>query len=296
MFRGVATTAALLSLLIVGATLVFLVKGSRQALHSSGYINFLTKSYWRPASGKFGALGVIEGTIVIAIIALFVAVPLGVGMAVFINEYAPARVRTVITSVIDLLAALPSILFGMWGLFAFRDQLVPIAKWVGDHLSVLPFFRAANSSVLVGSSFDAGLVVGVMVIPIIASVSRDVLAQCPRDQCEAALALGGTRWGMVKNVLLPFGRSGILGGILLGFGRALGETIAVALIISLVFNANTHVLTEGASSIAATIALRFGDATTVERSGLVAAGLALFVLTLAVNLGARSIVARSGRR
>jgi phosphate transport system permease protein len=132
-----------------------------------------------------------------------------------------------------------------------------------------------------------------MILPIITSVSRDVMAQVPREQCEGALALGGTRWGMIREVILPFGRSGIVGAALLGFGRALGETIAVALVVSLVYKANTHVLELGGGSVAALIATRFGEAESIERSGLVAAGLALFLLTFAVNLGARRIVARA---
>jgi len=293
-FRGLATGAAMASLVIVVATLVFLVRGSRQALHSSGIVDFFTKSYWRPTLGKFGAFGLMEGTMIIALLAVAVAAPLGIGMALFINEYAPGRLRTVTTSVIDLLAALPSILFGLWGLFAFKDKLVPIAKWIGDHLSVFPFFRIPPSgAILAGSSFVAGMVLSIMILPIITSVSRDVMAQAPREQCEGALALGGTRWGMIRSVILPFGRNGIVGAVLLGLGRALGETIAVALVIVLVFQTNTNLLTQGASAIAPTIALRFGEASPVERSGLVAIGLALFIVTLVVNLAARAIVSRT---
>jgi phosphate transport system permease protein len=235
----------------------------------------------------------LEGTLVIAVIALAVGVPLGVSMALFINEYAPSAVRGPLTSVIDLLAALPSILFGMWGRAAFANRLEPVAKFLGDHLSVLPFFRTENAAQLVQSSFIAGAVVGIMIVPIVASVSRDVMAQAPREQCEGALALGGTRWGMIREVILPFGRSGIVGAALLGFGRALGETIAVALLISPVIVLNGHVLTPGAGSIAGYIAIHFGEANALERSGLVAAGLALFMMTLVVNLVARMVVRRS---
>src|SRR5262249_36621121 len=153
----------------------------------------------------------------------------------------------------------------------------------GSHFSVVPFLRVPDGSALVGSSFIAGIVVSIMVLPIITSVTRDVMAQCPREQCEGALALGGTRWGMIRSVILPFSRSGIVGASLLGFGRALGETIAVAIVISPIINANTHVLAGGASSIAAHIAVHFGEANDLERSGLVAAGLALFLLTFAVS-------------
>lgn len=296
LFRGLTTSAALASLVIVVATLVFLIKGSGPALHSSGIVDFFTKSYWRPAAGKFGALGLIEGTMIVAVLAVLVAAPLGIAMAIFINEYAPPAIRTVITSVVDLLAALPSILFGLWGLFAFQSKLGPISQWIGDHVSVFPFFRLPpNGAVLAGSSFVAGMVLSIMILPIITSVSRDVMAQVPREQCEGALALGGTRWGMIRSVILPFGRNGIIGAILLGFGRALGETIALALIIVLIFQVNTKLLIQGASAIAPAIAVKFGEAGPLERSGLVAIGLALFLVTLIVNLVARAVVSRSGR-
>jgi phosphate transport system permease protein len=204
--------------------------------------------------------------------------------------------------VIDLLAALPSLLFGLWGFVAFQHQLIPVARWLGGHGSALPFFRlpatAGGSSAggsLAQSGFIAGMVVAMMVVPLITSISRDVMEQAPRDQCEGALALGGTRWGMIRTVILPFGRSGIIGAILLALGRLLGETIAVALIITFSFRANWHVLTSGAGSIPALIATKFAEATKLEQSALVAAGLGLFVLTMFVNLAARRIVARSAR-
>jgi len=293
-FRGAAVAAASVSLVIVGLTLIFLVKESKPALSSTGVIEFFTTNVWNPSVGKFGVLGLLIGTVIIATIAMVVAVPLAVAMALFINEYAPARVRAILTSVIDLLAALPSLLFGMWGFFAFQKVQVPAAQWLADHLSALPIFSLTQQpATLAQSSFVAGLVVALMILPIITSVSRDVMAQVPREQCEGALALGGTRWGMIREVILPFGRSGIVGAALLGFGRALGETIAVALIISIVFKANIHILERGAGSIAALIATRFGEASALERSGLVAAGLALFLLTFAVNFFARWIVRRT---
>jgi len=281
-------------LLIVGVTLIFLINGARPALHKAGLWKFFSSSVWQPEIGHFGVFGLLVGTVVIATISLVVAVPMALAMALFINEYAPPRIRRPMTSVIDLLAALPSLLFGMWGLFALQDRLVPVATFLTDHLAILPFLRLSRTGVsLVDSSFVAGVVVGIMIMPIIISVSRDVMAQVPREQCEGALALGGTRWGMIREVILPFGRSGIVGATLLGFGRALGETIAVALVIVLVFKANPHILESGAGSIAALIATRFGEASNLERSGLIAAGLALFLLTLAVNLLARRIVSRS---
>ncbi len=293
-FRTLATAATSFSLVIVGITFVFLVNESRPALESAGVWSFFTTSVWNPTVGKFGVLGLLEGTLIISAIAMVVGVPLALAMALFINEYAPSWLRSPLTSIIDLLAALPSLLFGMWGFFALQHQLVPVAKFLTGHFSVFPFLQLTRpTATLAQSSFVAGVVVGIMITPIITSVSRDVMAQVPREQCEGALALGGTRWGMIREVILPFGRNGIVGASLLGFGRALGETIAVALIISPVFQANTHILERGAGSIAALIAVRFGEAGQLERSGLIAAGLALFLLTLVVSLVARRIVARS---
>ena len=293
-FRALATAAGTVSLIIVGVTFIFLMKESRPALRAAGTWNFFTGSIWNPAAGRFGVLGLVIGTVIIASIAMTLALPLALAMALFINEFAPPWLRQFLTSMMDLLAALPSLLYGLWAVFTLQSKLEPIARWFANHLSIIPIFQTSSSDVtLARSSFVAGVVVAFMILPIITSVSRDVMAQVPREQCEGALALGGTRWGMIREVILPFGRSGIVGAALLGFGRALGETIAVALVISLVFKANTHVLELGAGSIAALIATRFGEADTIERSGLVAAGLALFLLTFAVNIGARRIVART---
>jgi phosphate transport system permease protein len=298
-FRAVTTAAGMTSLLIVVLTVVFLVDQSRSAFHSSGIIGFFTGSTWSSTSDKFGVLGLAENTIIISLVALCVGGPVAVGMAIFINEYAPWRVRQIMTSAIDLLAAMPSLLFGIWGEKAFEGPITKIAGWLSHHLSVLPFFRVPSTvgqhTVFTGSTFEAGMVVGIMIIPIVTSVSRDVMSQVPREQCEGALALGGTRWGMVRDVILPYGRSGIVGGILLGLGRALGETIAILFVVDQVVAVNTHVLTEGSGSIASWIANTFYGANPPDRAGLVAAGLTLFLITFVVNIVARIIVSRSER-
>jgi phosphate transport system permease protein len=287
-----ATAAASVSLIIVGATTFFLLDKARPALQSAGVWEFFTTSVWNPTVGRFGVLGLMIGTTIIAAIAMVIAVPLGVAMALFINEYAPAKMRSPLTSMIDLLAALPSLIFGMWAFFALQKHLTPIANFFSTRLAVVPFMRAQGQS-LTQSSFIAGVVVAVMTLPIVTSVSRDVMAQVPREQCEGALALGSTRWAMIRSVILPYARSGIVGASLLGFGRALGETIAVALVLSIQFRANTHIFTTGGGSIAAHIATSFGEAGPLERSALVAAGLALFLLTFLVNFLARMIVVRT---
>ena len=293
-FRTLCASAAAVSLFIIGGTALFLGIKSTDALSETGVWAFLTTSVWNPSVGKFGVFGLLIGTIIIAAVALAIAVPLALGLALFINEYAPNRVRRVLTSAVDLLAALPSLIFGMWGLFALQGTLVGAATWLNDHLDALPFFRLSEpDSSLLQSSFITGSVVALMIVPIITSVSRDVMAQCPRSQCEAALALGGSRWGMIKEVLLPFGKAGITGGILLGFGRALGETIAVTILIAFVVEANPYILEQGGGSIASLIAIKFPEAQELEISALIAAGLALFAMTLVVNLGARAIVRRT---
>jgi phosphate transport system permease protein len=292
-YATIATAAASVSLVIVGATGVFLFTTARPALSAAGPWSFFTQSVWNPNVGRFGVAGLMIGTVILATIAMVIAVPMGVGMAVFINEYSPAWLKKPLTSVIDLLAALPSLLFGMWALFALKDHLMPIAHFLSSRLSVLPFMKTGESASLTGSSFIAGVVLAIMTMPIVCSVSRDVMAQVPRGQCEGALALGGTRWGMIRSVVLPFARNGIVGATLLGFGRALGETIAVALIISPSIRANGHILTEGGGSIAAFIAIHFGEAAKLERSALAAAGLALFLLTFLVSYLARVIVTRT---
>jgi phosphate transport system permease protein len=292
-FHGISAGAALTALAIVGATTFFLIWDSRLALKRAGVWNFFTAQVWNPAAGKMGIGGLLIGTVLIGVIALLLAVPLALGLALFVNEYAPPRVRRPLVSTIDLLAALPSIVFGMWGLFALQGPLRGIAQWFSDHLNSIPLFRVQDGADLTRSTFIGGVVVGIMIVPIITSVSREVMAQCPREQCEGALALGGSRWGMIRNVIFPFSRSGVVGGILLGFGRALGETMAVAIIVALVYQANPHVLANGGGNIAELITVRFPEAGRLEVSGLIAAGLGLFIVTLLVNLGARAILRRT---
>jgi phosphate transport system permease protein len=292
-FRALCVASAFTALAIVVAALVFMGREAWPAISGSGPRHFFFDSVWKPGEKKFGVMGLLIGTVIIASIAMVVAIPAAIIMAIFINEYAPRSIARALTTAIDLLAALPSLIFALWGFWAFKNHLVPVAHWLSVHLVAIPFFRLTDrSSLLIGSSFVAGVVVGIMVLPIITSISREVMGRVPRELCEGVLALGGTRWGMIRAVVLPFGRSGIVSASLLGFGRALGETIAVAYLVSLNFNANWHVLEQGAGSVAGLIATRFGEASAIERSGLVAAGLALLVLTFSVSLLSRYIVNR----
>ena len=297
-FRGITGGVGLVSLVVVGATAGFLFLEARPALRSSGWLDFFTSSVWNSSNGNFGVAGLLIGTILIAAIGPVVGTPIALATAIFINEYAPLKLRRWLVSAIDLLAALPSLIFGLWGLFALQKTLVGPAEWMGHHLSAIPIFRLSEADGSVSwsrSVFITGIVVALMIVPIVTAVSRDVMSQVPRDLVEGALALGGSRWGAVRTVILPFGRSGIVGAALLGFGRALGETIAVAIILSVSVNTNWNVLETNGGSVAGWIAIQFGEANANARSGLIAAGLALFMLTLVVNATARVIVKRTTR-
>jgi len=230
--------------------------------------------------------------VIVAIIAVVLAVPLSVMAALFITEYSSRKVRQYLTAVVDLIAAIPSLLFGIWGFRALSAQIVPLSQWLTRNLGWIPFFGTDSGARFTGSFFIAGIVVALMVMPIITSVVREVFAQTPPGEKEAALALGSTRWGMIRSVVLPYGRGGIIGGTMLGLGRALGETIAVALLLPQVPQITDKILQNGGATVSGFIAQRAGgDSFTV--SGLMAAGLVLFVLTLATNMVASVVVARS---
>ncbi len=229
----------------------------------------------------------IVGTLIASVIALVVAVPVAVGIALFVSHYADRRVGNAIGFVIDLLAAVPSVVFGMWGLQVFAPAVVPLYVWLEDNLGWIPFFE--DSSATGRTLLTASLVLAIMILPIITSVSREVFLQTPKLHEEAALALGATKWEMITTAVLPFGKPGVIGGTMLGLGRALGETMAVTIILSPgVFGLNF--IGTGNATIPSEIALNFPEASGLRLSELIAAGLVLFVITLAVNLFARWIV------
>ena len=229
-------------------------------------------------------------------IALVVAVPIALATAIYISEYAPHRVRRGLIALVDLMAAIPSILYALWGVFFLQPRLIGTFRWISDHLSFLPFFEVRGDhrpSSLTSSTLLAGLVVSLMVVPIVASISREVFSQAPAGEREAAFALGASRWQMVRTVVLPFGKGGMIGAVMLGFGRAMGETIAVALIISPTSELSWRVLENHGYSIAALIALRYQESTPAMLSSLMAAGLVLFVITLAFNALSSIVISRS---
>lgn len=301
LFRGIIRAGGSTVLIIMVLVGSFLGYRASQALGKAGF-SFFTEQAWEPDAGKFGIAAVIVGTILIAIVAIVVALPLALGTSLFITEYAPRQVRSFLVSIVDLMAAIPSVVFGLWGFFFLQQAIVPVSRWISQYFGWIPIFAVdgvdptdplATTTVYTSSTLIAGIVVGIMVTPIVTSIMREVFSQTPIGEREAALGLGATRWAMIRNVVLPFGQGGIIGGTMLGLGRALGETIAVYMIISPVFVIQPHILQNGASSVAALIALRYGESTAMGLSALMAAGLALFAMTLIVNFGASLIVARS---
>lgn len=294
----IAGTAVLVLMGMVGT---FLFAKAFTALRVAGW-SFLTTEAWEPDSHHFGIAAVLTGTVLIAGVAIVVAVPLATAMALYVSEYAPRAARRGLIAMVDLMAAVPSVVYGLWGFAFLQGHVVGLSRWISTYFSWIPIFRVdgvdprdplATNTVYTSSTFIAGLVVAMMVTPVICSIMREAFSQAPIGEREGAYALGATQWGMIRSVVLPFGRGGMIGGTMLGLGRALGETIAVYLIISPVFVIQPHILQNGANSVSALIALRFGESGPLALSALMAAGVSLFVMTLIVNFLASSIVARS---
>jgi phosphate transport system permease protein len=290
-FRLGARLVGLITLALMGLIAVYLVQKSLPALRAAGW-KFLTEQRWDPRSGHFGIASVLVGTVMIAVVALAIAVPLAIGASLFITDYAPRPLRRPLTLLVDLLAAVPSLIYGMWGRYYLQQPLIGLERWLANNMGWFPLFHVPRQG-FTASTFIAGVVVSLMCLPICTAVVREVFSQAPPGEKEGALALGGTRWGMIRTVTIPYGKGGIVGGSMLALGRALGETIAVALIISPRFIPTAHILQSGGISFASLIVLRFGEANSFELSALMAAGLALFVITLTVNAIASVIVSRS---
>ncbi len=300
-FRQGTTASGISVLALMAAVGVFLSVQAGQALAKKGF-GFVTTSQWQPDRGEFGIAAVLTFTVLIAFVAVVIAVPMSLGTALFITEVAPAGFRSFLVALVDLMAAVPSVVYGLWGAYFFQDWALTLARWISTWFGWIPIFDVtgadphsplANSTVYTASTFIAGMVVALMVMPIQCSVMREVFSQVPLGEREGAFALGSTRWGMIRIVSLPFGQGGIIGGTMLGLGRALGETIAVFLIISPVFDIRFNILEAGSNSVSSLIALRYSEASGFGLSALFAAGLALFIMTLGVNFVASIFIARS---
>lgn len=291
-FRRLTVGAGLLVLAIMAGIAVFLVWRAVPALRANT-VNFFTYQGWLPddPQPKFGIAALAFGTLVSSVIAMALAVPIGYGIALFIAHYAHRRLAGVLAFVVDLLAAVPSIIFGLWGLQFLMPPAEDLMAWLNAHLGFVPLFE--NTLGIYSKSIAiASIVLAIMILPTVSAISREVFVQVPRAHIEAALALGATRWEMVRTAILPFAKPGMVSAAMLGLGRALGETIAVALMLSAVFTINWHITEPGGNTFAANIALKWNEAGPVGLGALVAAGLVLFVITLAVNMAARLVIER----
>jgi phosphate transport system permease protein len=291
------------AVLVIMTTIgLFLFYRGSQALADAGLWKFVTTQAWEPTSHNFGIATVITGTVLIAAVAVTLAVPLATGVALYISEYVPRRFRQLLINLIDLMAAVPSVVYGLWGAYFLQEKIIPVAKWISSTFGWIPLLGIHDANpndpfedktIYESSTFIAGIVVALMIMPIICSVMRESFSQTPIGEREGADALGATQLGMIRSVVLPFGRGGMIGGTMLGLGRAMGETIVVVMIITPVFHIQPEILRSGTNSVAALVALRFEAASPFELTALMAAGLSLFALTLVVNFAASAIIVRS---
>ncbi|WP_392671843.1 phosphate ABC transporter permease subunit PstC [Streptomyces sp. LN785] len=291
-FLGLSRGSGILLLVIMASIAVFLAYRATLAV-SKDQGNFFTTLDWNPVGDKpvFGIAVLLFGTVVSSIIAMVIAVPIAVGIALFISHYAPRKLAAPLAYVVDLLAAVPSIVYGIWGALFLVPYLEGLNLWLDQFFGWTYVFEKTEVGVA-RSLFTVGILLAIMILPIVTSVSREVFLQVPRTNEEAALALGATRWEVIRLSVLPFGRSGVISASMLGLGRALGETMAVATVLSPSFLISAHVLNPGGGTFAQNIAAKFDEADQFGRDALIASGLVLFVLTLLVNGAARLIIAR----
>jgi phosphate ABC transporter permease protein PstC len=288
---GLTLLAGLILALIV-YFFVRLVGEAQPAFTREGVFGFTFTDNWDVSTEHFGALPLMVGTLITSGLALLMGVPVAVATALYVTELCPSRVKTPITVLIELLAAVPSVVYGLWGIFFLAPKLQPAEQWVADKLSFVPFI--GGGTVTIPNYFVASLILAIMILPIVSAISREVMTTVPPDHKEAALGLGATRWEMIRMAVLPYCRAGIVGGAMLGLGRAIGETIAVTIVIGDAPQLGSQLFGQG-YTLAAVIANEFGEATGLHRSALFAAALVLFVLTLFVNALARLLVMRAGR-
>ncbi|MGW3512676.1 phosphate ABC transporter permease subunit PstC [Streptomyces sp. NPDC000994] len=290
-FLGLTRGSGILLLVVMAAIAVFLTYRASLAI-SKDHGNFLTTFEWNTGLQPpvFGIAVLAFGTVVSSIIAMVIAVPVAVAIALFLTHYAPRRLSGPIAYVVDLLAAVPSIVFGLWGALVLVPHLDGLFGWLNDYLGWTGIFSWEGGAPR--SLLTVGILLAIMILPIITNVSREVFRQVPRMHEEAALALGATRWEVIRMSVLPFGRSGVISASMLGLGRALGETMAVATVLSPTFTIRASLLDPGGGTFAQNIASKFSEATEYGRDALIASGLVLFVITLLVNGAARLIIAR----
>src|SRR3954453_5598252 len=280
-------------LLLIAYFFVKLYIEAEPVFSKYGVINFVFDNEWVPSKQLYGALPLVVGTLITSAVALLIGVPVAVASALYVTELAPGRTRQPLVVLVELLAAVPSVVYGLWGVFVLTPNLKPAEQCFSDTFSFLPFVGGEAAG---PNYFIAGLILAIMILPIVSAISREVMATVPVEHKEAALALGATRWEMIRMAVLPYSRAGISGAAMLGLGRAIGETIAVTIVIGNAPNIGETIFSQG-YTLAAVIANEFGEAASdpIHRAGLIAAGLVLFVLTLLVNALARYYVNRAAR-
>lgn len=297
-FKTLAAGSGAVVLVTMAAIAVFLVIRAWPAM-TANTGNLFTTQVWRPQSDPpiFGMAAILFGTVVSSLVAIAVGVPIAVGVALAISHYMKGRLAGIVGGLIDLLAAVPSLVFGMWGLYFLIPHTRGFQQWLSTYFGWIPFLR--NESATIAGQFGksllmAGIILAIMIIPIVASVCREVFARTPQATIDAALALGATRWDVIRTAVIPYGRSGMVAAAMLGLGRALGETIAVALVLGSGFAINWHLTEQGGDTVASTIVLKFGEAgsDSIGIPALILAGLVLFAITLVVNATARFVMSR----
>ena len=300
-FRIVVTSVGAFSVTILTLIGLFLASRGFATFKEEG-LSFITGFEWQQytddAGNRVSNLGIgamLIGTILVAIVALVVAVPVSVFCALYLTFYAPTKVKNALVTVIDLMASFPSILFGMWGYFVLMPSAEYWAKLINKYLGWIPVFDV-QAPLFERSPFIAGLVLATMIIPIVTSVSREVFSQTPLDRIQAAYALGANKWSVIKTVVLPFGANGVVGGSMLGLGRALGETVAVFTVLNIVYAPNYQVLFGAGGNVASHIIAYWSDATEYETGALLGAGFVLFIMTLLVNFSADYVVNRAVKK
>jgi phosphate ABC transporter permease protein PstC len=290
--KYVLTALAALILVLIVYFFVRLFGEARPAFSASGVFGFVFNNEWNPSAERYGALPLLVGTLITSGLALLMGVPIAVATALYLTELCPKRLLAPLTVLVELLAAVPSVVYGLWGIFFLAPKLEPAEEWVARTFSFIPF--VGGGLVTIPNCFIAGLILAIMILPIVSAIAREVMSTVPPDHKEAALGLGATRWEMIRMAVVPYCRSGIVGGAMLGLGRAIGETIAVTIVIGDSPTLAHHLFGQG-YTLAAVIANEFGEATGLHRSALFAAALVLFVLTLLVNALARLLVLRASR-
>ena len=299
-FRAVVSSGGFISLAVLGLISFFLLINGFNIFRSEG-LSFVTTFEWVAEStgdgteASFGIGAMLYGTLVTGFIGLLFGFPLALGAALFLSYYAPEWLKKPMVLVVDVMAAIPSIVFGLWGFFVLMPQAVEWARLINKYFGFIPIFSMPGDF-YTRSPFIAGLVLAIMIIPIITSISREVFAQTPLDRIQAAYALGATKWSMIRAVVIPYGRGGVIGGAMLGLGRAIGETVAVYTVLNLVYDIFPQILVSAGGSVASLIVNKFSEAGEQELKALMAAGFVLFMVTLVVNFFANAIINRTARQ